>query len=1231
MNKIYRLIWSVSQQCFVVASETAKSCTKRSSVTIKRIVLVSIPPLILLASSSTIAAPVIEKVVSGKASVVKKGQTTTITQGSNKAIINWQSFNIAKSESVKFKQPSVNAVALNRITGGDATQILGKLNANGHVFLVNPNGITIAKGAQINVNGFVASTLSIKDFNFKKGKYLFEGGKTEGVVTNNGKINAHTIVLLGAKVINTGVLTAKINAKDKIGKNGVAMVSASQVEVKLSDRLSVVTQKGIVDALTDNQGSVIADQGTILLSANDLQNKVFPSVVKNSGTLQANSLKKNTKGKISLIANHSKGVIELTGKISAKSAEKSSEVLTKAGKIEISGSAKVETVGKDKNVGNWKISSKGFKIAVKDGDLTGRNLSNHLKNTAIEIQGNGGNIEINDDVSWSTRHLLSLKTSKDIILHNDLTSTAGNPQKKAINKYARAGVELKAENLEFFGDASINLTGSNAVYKYNDKVFQVINGKNDKILGGSALAELQSIRKLTSTKKTSARNFVLGIDINATKTKDWKTTSGVKGFVPIGGASNPYRGSFSGGGHEISNLYIDSISEYVGLFRNAKNATFSDLKLTNININSSSKTAKVGSLLGTGKATINNIRVSGKIIAKGADSITGGIVGQLGKGSLLKNSHSLVDISAKNKAGGLVGLNKGNISFSAFEGQVKGVSQVGGLVGSNQGGSISQSFSRGKVIGTSKVGGLIGESQGGKVSEVYASGEVAASGANVGGLVGKSIKTTYKNSYFTKSTGKTNAPNGVKMLTTENSLAGDSYNNFDIAKVFNGGKVWRIYEGYTTPSLSRFLIKTDVTAETATKSGEYSGKVLTAQLKLNAKKGVEGAYSISTSSADANGYTGTDLKEKSSLYSTLYDIDESKLTSAGSKLTITQKLLTVTGSSAVNKVYDGDRTAQVIKGKLKGEVAGESLGLEAVGTFNNQDVDLANKVSIKYTIVSSGSGKSSNYKINPVIDVAAKITAKTLTVENTTANSKVYDGKNTAKINQGNLKGLVKSEMLGLSATGSFNSQNVAEANGVNVKYSIADNGAFKASNYVLANPTETVDANITPILITVNGITASNKTFDGSTKAVVSSNSLSNILPNDRVNLILKGLFESPEVGNNKKVNVSLSTDNANYRIDNSSVQLSASITSPLDASATSSQRQTDPSGGNNLNLVAVEFDANPFGPTAAGGNLDEIPDQELFEGLLVVKNDGLRRQTGLSEENFECLEANSKEGCKR
>lgn len=100
-------------------------------------------------------------VTSGKASLVQVGGQMTITQSTENAVLNWQSFNISSDGTVTFKQPDSTAVALNKIFQADPSKILGALNANGSVYLINQNGIIFGAGAQVNTGSLIASTLNI--------------------------------------------------------------------------------------------------------------------------------------------------------------------------------------------------------------------------------------------------------------------------------------------------------------------------------------------------------------------------------------------------------------------------------------------------------------------------------------------------------------------------------------------------------------------------------------------------------------------------------------------------------------------------------------------------------------------------------------------------------------------------------------------------------------------------------------------------------------------------------------------------------------------------------------------------------------------------------------------------------------------------------------------------------------------------------------------------------------
>ena len=145
---------------------------------------VAYPPLALaLALGST--SPLLAQGILPQGGSVAAGGVTigtpsnnalTITQTSPNAVINWSSFSIGQPNTVTFVQPGSTSAVLNRVTGSTPSTIAGTLQANGQVYLVNPNGIAITRSGTVNVGGgFVASTLGIGDNDFMAGKRTFTG------------------------------------------------------------------------------------------------------------------------------------------------------------------------------------------------------------------------------------------------------------------------------------------------------------------------------------------------------------------------------------------------------------------------------------------------------------------------------------------------------------------------------------------------------------------------------------------------------------------------------------------------------------------------------------------------------------------------------------------------------------------------------------------------------------------------------------------------------------------------------------------------------------------------------------------------------------------------------------------------------------------------------------------------------------------------------------------------
>jgi len=181
--------------------------------------------------------------------------TLTVNQSTQNAAINWQSFSIGANEAVQFNQPSTGSITLNRVTGQDPSQILGKLTANGQIFLLNPNGILFGQDAQVNVGGIVASTLGMSDADFMAGNYVFTNTGSAGSLVNEGTITVTPggyAALIGPLVTNSG----KIKAPD----GSIALTAGDRVTLTFADGglAGLSVDIGTLNALVANKGAIIA-------------------------------------------------------------------------------------------------------------------------------------------------------------------------------------------------------------------------------------------------------------------------------------------------------------------------------------------------------------------------------------------------------------------------------------------------------------------------------------------------------------------------------------------------------------------------------------------------------------------------------------------------------------------------------------------------------------------------------------------------------------------------------------------------------------------------------------------------------------------------------------------------------------------------------------------------------------------------------------------------------------
>src|SRR5580692_3146066 len=257
INRAYRLIWSALRQVWIPVAEKTRGRGKQAG----RALIAA--TLLLGATFVHAGGPFGGKVIAGSGRIAQSGAVTTITQDSPTLSLSWATFNIAPQQTVDFVQPSSSAIAVNRIFDTNGTQILGHLNANGQVFLINPNGILFGPGAEVNVAGLVATTLEFNESSSDASAKSFAGNSAQSVV-NQGTINAASggyVALLGNRVSNQGVISVQH------GTVALAAGSAATLTFRDNSLVRLQVDQSVLQSLADNGGLIRTDGGQVIMTA----------------------------------------------------------------------------------------------------------------------------------------------------------------------------------------------------------------------------------------------------------------------------------------------------------------------------------------------------------------------------------------------------------------------------------------------------------------------------------------------------------------------------------------------------------------------------------------------------------------------------------------------------------------------------------------------------------------------------------------------------------------------------------------------------------------------------------------------------------------------------------------------------------------------------------------------------------------------------------------------------
>jgi filamentous hemagglutinin family protein len=492
------------------------------------------------------ALPVGGSVAQGSASISQQANQMVINQATDKAIINWQGFNIGAAASINVLQPNASSVLLNRVVGNDQSQIFGSLTANGHVILVNPNGIVFGVDGSVTASAFTASTLGISDADFMAGNYHFVGNGANGSILNQGSINATAgyVALLSANVTNDGKITTN--------QGNVYMGAAQSITVPVSNsgRIRMELDPASVNAAVNNtqNGVIVTSGGQVLMQASAVNDAIATARISHAGQINTTATQA---GNVTLLTD--RGNIRVSGSVVANSttpAHQGGDIIigrdlltgALANSTDVSGAALISNKGFVETSGDWlktnnitiiaqdwlldptDISIVGAGTAAADTafstasgtttfqDAAGISTSEVLKSTIESAINNGTNVTIS-----TTNTTSGANGSGNITIATALSFNNTGPQNATLSLQAKNGITQNS-------GASITAIGSKLV-----NVVMLAEGKyqgvdanstgSNGIILNSSITTNGTVEITGTNRNTNAGNgiqFANGSGINAT-------------------------------------------------------------------------------------------------------------------------------------------------------------------------------------------------------------------------------------------------------------------------------------------------------------------------------------------------------------------------------------------------------------------------------------------------------------------------------------------------------------------------------------------------------------------------------------------------------------------------------------------------------------------------------------------------------------------------------------------
>ncbi|MDI9408368.1 MAG: filamentous hemagglutinin N-terminal domain-containing protein [Candidatus Pacebacteria bacterium] len=451
---------------------TAKQKTLRLAATVATAALLS-------RTQQAYAAPQGGTVATGTASINSGTNSTVVTQTTDRATIDWQSFNLSQNESVEFIVPNSSSATLNRIHDSRPSTISGSITSNGSVYFTNPNGLVFDATSQVTANGFFAATQTIADAHFM-----------------NGGVTPDSLTRLGSKSIT---LNGTITAPTVRALGGTVTVA----------------------------GTIESASGDLLISSTHLTTIGAAAVIRLDATQNGNG------GKAKV---WSDGHTDFFGYISAQGGARSGD----GGFVEVSGkstlnfSGTVTTLATNGKTGTLLLDPSDIVISNDTGtaSLNDQNFTSNSKTSIVNVttlqnalagnsvtidatagSGNGsGSITVNNSVSWSSQNGLTLTAGQGGVKINSTIAGAG---RLTINSQGTVTI-VPGADWTLDGDITIARAGPSGMVR--------LDLAGHRLLGGKTITTAQNIYY---TSATSGNNATIDVtNGNFTFVNDQRSVTG---------------------------------------------------------------------------------------------------------------------------------------------------------------------------------------------------------------------------------------------------------------------------------------------------------------------------------------------------------------------------------------------------------------------------------------------------------------------------------------------------------------------------------------------------------------------------------------------------------------------------------------------------------------------------------------------------------------------------------